>query len=80
MNQPTAPPPEITTCPTCRCRTADPDDRIENGAWYCGDCDMFRIPAADSDLDRETRTLFTFVAFTEDRPRPKLRLIAGEQT
>lgn len=67
-------------CPTCGRRTASPDDLIENGAWYCGNCDMFRIPAPGSDLDRETRTVYAFVAFPEDSHRPKLRVITGESS
>lgn len=65
-------------CPTCGRRTADADDVIESGAWYCGDCDMFRIPAPGSDLDRETRTIYAFVAFIDDCPRPRFRVITGE--
>lgn len=70
-------------CPTCGRRTADPDDTIENGAWYCGNCDMYRIPAPGSDLDRETRTIYSFVAFTApdvkaDWRRSQFRVITGE--
>lgn len=65
-------------CPTCERRTADPDDDVTNGAWYCGNCDMFRIPAPDSDLDREVRTLYAFVEFVDGCPRPKFRVIIGE--
>jgi len=71
----------VGTCPTCGRHTASPDDRIENGAFYCGDCDMLRIPAPGSDLDRETRTMYDFLAFIEDFencPRPKFRVITGE--
>lgn len=72
-------------CPSCGRRTAVPDDSITNGAWYCGDCDMFRIPVHGSDLDREIRTILDIAQHTEPDVkagwlRSKFRVITGEGT
>jgi len=74
-------------CPTCGRRTADPDESPLNldDAWYCGDCDMYRIPLPGSDLEREMRDIVDLVQRTApdaeaDWHRSRFRVITGEAT